>query len=590
MSDLMKGSEYLVKAADAADVFTPEDFDEEQRQMRDTTKELVDNEILPKVDEIDSPNFALSQEILTQCGELGLLMTDAPEEYGGLALDKVTSMLIAEEIAHTGSFSVTFTAHTGIGTLPLIYYGTHDQKEKYLEKLITGEWPAAYCLTEPGSGSDAIGVDSTAVLSDDKTHYVLNGTKQFITNGSFAKLFTVFVKIDKEHFTAFLVEKDFEGVTVGAEEKKLGIKGSSTTQIIMDNVKVPVENLLGEIGKGHHIAFNVLNVGRLKLGVCVNGAAKEVLKQTIPYSKERKQFGLPISKFGAIQEKYADRVVDLYAAESLTYRISGDMDRAIGALDNSSDDYYEVMLKHVADYAAECAIAKVYCSDSLREMTDESVQIYGGYGFTQDYPAERFYRDERINRIFEGTNEINRLLIPDGILKKAMKGQLPLQAEAMKAIEALMSPSFDMPGDELYATEKRVIANAKQIFLVVSGAAVQKFMMDLAKQQELLLAIADVAIQIYALESAVLRAEKNHPKVSEPKQKLFDALVTVVTFNSLERISTAAKRGAFFCEEGDTLTMLLSGIRRYSKYDATGLLASKKLIAAATLEAEKYPL
>ncbi len=381
MAELIKGSEFLIRPVEPKEIFTPEDFDDEQRQIRDTTRELVEKEILPQVAEIDSPNFALSVKLLAQCGDLGLLMTDAAEEDGGLDLSKTTSMLVAEEIAHTGAFSVSFTAHTGIGTLPLVYYGTKAQKDKYLHKLITGEWPAAYCLTEPGSGSDALDVATTATLEGD--HYVLNGTKQFITNGGFAKLFTVFAKINKEHFP---------GVSIGQEEKKLGIKGSSTTQVILDQVKVPKENLLGEVGKGHYIAFNILNVGRLKLGACVNGAAKEVIRQTAPYAKERKQFKQPIANFGAIQEKFANMTADLFAAESLVYRIAGDIDNQIGTLAKGPHYYAEVQ-KVIAGFAAECSVSKVYCSEVLAEVVDECLQVFGGYGFTAEYPAERFYRD-----------------------------------------------------------------------------------------------------------------------------------------------------------------------------------------------------
>ena len=584
----VKGSEYLVREVQPEEVFTPEDFNDEQKQIRDTTRELVENEILPRVEEIDEPNFELVQELLLKAGELGLLMMDASEEEGGLGLDKSTAMLAAEELAHTGSFSVTYAAHTGIGTLPLIYYGSKELKEKYLEKMMSGEWPAAFCLTEPGSGSDAMTLDTTATTDGDS--YIINGTKQFITNGGFAKILTVFAKLDKEHFTAFLVERDTPGVSIGPEENKMGIKGSSTTQVIFDDVKIPKGNLLGEAGKGHYVALNVLNVGRLKLGACVNGAAKEVLKTSVGYANERKQFGHVISDFGAIQEKLADRTADLFASESLIYRISGDMDTELAEVPKD-ENYYKNYQKAVADFNAECAIAKVYCSECLADMVDEGVQIYGGYGFVKEYPAERFYRDERINRLFEGTNEINRLLFPDAVLKKSLKGELPLQKEAMKAFEGLMSPSFDLPDeDDPFGVEKQVIKNIKQTFLVLSGAAVQKYQMALAKEEEMLMAIADVGIYIYAIESAVLRAAKNYAKASEKKKELYKALVKVAVFNNLETLSSAAKKAAFFIEEGDNLTMILSGVRRYSKYDASGLLQAKRTIAKAVIDAEKYPI
>jgi alkylation response protein AidB-like acyl-CoA dehydrogenase len=586
---LLKGGEYLIADSQPEDVFTPEDFSDEQRQFGDTTEQFVTNELVPRIEEIDNQNFDIVVEGMRKCGELGLLMMDAPEEYGGLDLDKASSMLVAERIAISGSFSVAYSAHTGIGTLPLIYYGTHEQKEKYLEKLITGEWCSAYCLTEPGSGSDALGAQASAVLSEDGSNYVLNGTKQYITNGGFAQLFTVFAKIDKEHFTAFLIERDFEGLSVGPEEKKMGIKGSSTTPVILDNCKVPVENVLGEVGKGHKIAFNVLNVGRFKLGAAVTGAAKAALETGIKYGNERVQFKKKISSFGAIKEKIADLTADIYAAESLIYRLAGLLDDKLATIEKGTDDYYVQYQKGIEDYAAECGISKVFCSEVLARTVDEVVQIHGGYGFVSDYPAERYYRDERINRIFEGTNEINRLLIPGMILRKAMKGELPLQAEAMKAFEALMTPSFEELDDSLpFAAEKALITNLKTLFLILAGTGVQKFMDKIADEQEILMAAADIAIQIFALESAVLRGEKVLSSYSERRQELLKAAIKIFAFRAAETAGSAARKGAFYIEEGDTLTMILSGVRRFSKYDATGLLAAKRLVADAASEDEKY--
>lgn len=586
---IVNGGEYLIVETPCEDVFTPEDFTDEQRQMGETTEQFVANEIVPHIEEIDKQNFDLVVEGMKKCGELGLLMMDAPEEYGGLELDKASTMLVSEKISFGGSFSVAYSAHSGIGTLPLVYYGTAEQKDKYLEKITSGEWCAAYCLTEPGSGSDALGAQATAVLSEDGKHYILNGTKQFITNGGFAELFTVFAKIDKEHFTAFLVEKSFEGLIVGAEEKKLGIKGSSTTQIILDNCKVPVENLLGEKGKGHKIAFNVLNIGRFKLGAGVTGASKMALAEGIKYANERKQFNTPISQFGAISQKVADLTAYIFASESLVYRLAGLLDDKIATIEKGIDNYYAEYLKGIEEYASECGISKVFCSEVLAKTVDEVVQIHGGYGFVADYPAERYYRDERINRIFEGTNEINRLLIPGMILRKAMKGELPLQAEAMKAFESLMTPSFEELDESiLFVKEKALIKNLKTLFLILSGAGVQKFMDKLANEQEILMAAADIAIQIFALESTVLRAEKSFGKVSETKQELLNAAVKIFAFEATENAGRAARQGAFFIEEGDTLTMILSGIRRFAKYDATGLLAAKRTLAKAACEAEKY--
>jgi len=585
---LLKGGEYLIKNTDAEDVFTPEDFNDEQKQIAETTEQFVTNEIVPNIEEIDNQNFDIVIEGMKKCGELGLLMIDAPEEYGGLELDKATSMLVAEKLAPGGSFLVAYAAHTGIGMLPLIYYGTKEQKDKYLEKLMTGEMLAAYCLTEPGSGSDALGAKTSAVLSDDGEYYLLNGTKQWITNAGFADLFTVFAKVDKEHFTAFLVERDFEGVSFGAEEKKMGIKGSSTRQVNFDNAKVPVGNVLGEIGKGHKIAFNVLNVGRFKLAAATTGACKDSLGEAVRYANERKQFGTEISNFGAIKEKLARMTAETFASESLVYRLAGLLDDKIAHIDKGVENYYEEYQKAIEEYAVECGISKVFCSEVLAYVVDETVQIFGGYGFSQEYPAERFYRDERINRIFEGTNEINRLLTPGILLKKTMKGELPLQKEAMKAMESLMTPSLEEPEDGLFAKELKIVDDLKTVFLVTAGAAVQKHMEKMKDEQEILMAMADVAIGIFAIESTVLRALKIYEKSNDRKKKLLEAAVNVFLFHEVEDITRAAKKAAYFVEEGDNLTMLLSGIRRFTKYDAAGLLENQRLLADAVIDAEKY--
>ncbi|AMV70845.1 acyl-CoA dehydrogenase family protein [Desulfuromonas carbonis] len=585
----LQGSEYLVKQSLAEEVFTPEDFSDEQRQIAETTTEFIENEVVPHLEEIDSGRFDLVVQGMKKAGELGLLMIDGPEEYGGLELDKVTSMLAAEKIAPSGSFSVAYACHTGIATLPLVYYGTPAQKAQYLEKILTGEWLGAYCLTEPGSGSDALGARASATLSEDGKYYILNGTKQFITNGSFADLYTVFAQVDKTKFTAFLVERSFEGLVVGNEEKKLGIKGSSTTQIILDNCKVPVANLLGEIGKGHKIAFNVLNVGRLKLGAAVLGAGKGAMAVGIKYANERKQFNTPIAQFGAIGEKVADMQAGLFASESMIYRLSGMIDNQLLTIPKGGADYYEHYQKAIEDYSVECAIIKVFCSEVLATVVDEVVQIHGGYGFTAEYPAERFYRDERINRIFEGTNEINRLLIPAMILRKSLKGELPLQKEAMKAFESLMTPSFEeLDASDPYAAEKLLVQNLKTLFLILAGAAVQKHGEQLQHEQEMLLAAADLAIEIFAIESSLLRVEKIAGQASAEKRGLLQAVLKSIAFHGAERAATAAKRGAFYIEEGDTLTMILSGVRRFTRYDAAGLLPAKRLLAAAANESEKY--
>ena len=587
---LFKGAEYLVTDATKDDVFTPEDFTEEQRAIADTVDQFVEEEIAPVRDRLEHQEAGVAVALMRKAGDAGLLMIDAPEAYGGLALDKATSMLAAERMGAGGSFSVAYAAHTGIGTLPLVYYGTDAQKDRYLGKLLTGEWSAAYCLTEPEAGSDALGGRATATLTPDGKHYLLDGTKQFITNGSFADLFTVFARVDRKHFTAFLVERTTPGVTVGPEEKKLGIKGSSTTSVIFEGAKVSVENVLGEIGKGHKIAFNVLNVGRFKLGAAVTGAAKHAFKAGAAYANARKQFGVPIARFGAIQEKLADLTAGIFASESIVYRLAGLIDDRLATIPKDTSGYYESYQQGIEEYAIECAIAKVFCSEVLADVVDEVVQIHGGYGFIQEYPAEQYYRDERINRIFEGTNEINRLLVPGTILRRALKGELPLQREAMKAMEALTTPSPDELDPALpFAAERAVLGGLKRTFLVVAGAAVQRHREALKDEQEALLALADVAIQIFAMESVLLRAERISPRLPESRRANVAAAVKAHTFGAVEKIATAARRAAFYVAEGDTLTVLLGGIRRFTKYDATGLLEAKRRLAAAALEAERYP-
>jgi len=592
MARLFKGAEYLFTDATAADVFTPEDVTEEQRQIAKTTESFVAEEVMPVYDRLEHQEPGLARKLMRKAGEAGLLMIDVPETYGGLELDKVTSMLAADRMGAGGAFSVSYSAHTGIGTLPLVYYGTAAQKDRYLPRIASGEWVAAYCLTEPGAGSDAMGGTTAAVLSPDGKHYLLEGTKQFITNGGFADLFTVFAKIDRKHFTAFLVERTFEGVTIGPEEKKLGIKGSSTTQVILEGAKVPVENVLGEIGKGHKIAFNVLNVGRYKLGAAVNGASRKTLGVGAAYANQRKQFGVPISSFGAIREKLADRTADFFASEALVFRLAGMIDDRLATIPKDASRYYETYQAAIEEYAIECAIAKVFCSEVLADVVDDVVQIHGGYGFTQEYPAERFYRDERINRIFEGTNEINRILVPATVFRRAMKGELPLQKEALRAAEAIEATRAHGPGVAAagpFGPEKTAVRRLKEVFLVLAGAAAGRFGDGLKDEQEVLLALADVAIQVFAAESALLRAEKTAPGRSEAGRALAAAAVKVHTFSACEKVGTAARRAAFYVGDGAAATALLRGIDRLTGYDASGLLAAKRALARAGLDGERYP-
>ncbi len=586
---LFKGAEYLISDISGADVFTPEDFTDEQKQIAETTEQFVEKEVLPRFEEIEQQKFSINVELMKKAGDLGLLMLDAPKEYGGLELDKVTNMLMTEKISGAASFSVTFSAHTGIGTLPLVYYGTKEQKEKYLPKIISGEWVSAYCLTEPGSGSDALGAKTTAELSSDGKYYTLNGTKQFISNGGFANIFTIFAKTGKDKLSAFLVERTTPGLSAGQEEKKMGIKGSSTTQIVLENVKVPAENLLGEEGKGHKIAFNVLNIGRLKLGAGVTGAAKIALAEGIKYANQRKQFGSLISKFGAIKEKIADMTAEIFASESLVYRLAGMIDDKLAPIEKDTPDYYKVYQKGIEEYAIECAISKVFCSDALAFVVDEVFQIYGGYGFIQDYPAERFYRDERINRIFEGTNEINRMLVCGTIMSRGVKGDIPLKDEVSKAADFLKDPASALPAcSGPLAAEKTLLAGLKKLFLALSGAAMRKFLFSIKDEQEVLIALSDIAINIFAIESAVLRAEKILPALSGDRKTAVLAAVRIFSFNASEKAASAARRSANYIKDGKDLAQLLAAIARYGAYNAEGLLKAKRKLAEAAIEAEKY--
>ena len=569
------GLGYLLGDARCEQTFTPEEFSEDQRQMAAVAEELAREEILPQLKAIDGQDFEKVVSLLRKCGELGLLGVDVPESYGGMALDKATSALIAEKIGPTGSFAVAYMAHTGIGTLPLVYYGTPEQKEKYLPGLVSGEIPAAYCLTEPGAGSDALGARTMATRTADGAHFALEGTKQFITNGSFAGLYTVFARADRDRFTGFLVERGTPGLTVGPEEKKLGIKGSSTTQIILENAQVPAGNVLGEIGKGHKIAFNVLNVGRFKLAALALGAAKAAFAEAVKYANARKQFGTPIASFGAIREKLADMAAAIYAAESVVYRIAGLIDARLAATPVEGPDHQAVVQRAIEEYAAECAIAKVYCSEALAEVADEGLQIHGGYGYTQEYEAERYYRDERINRIFEGTNEINRLLVPATLLRRA---QSPLRDAVARARDALGTPpAHGTP------PERAALAGMKTAFLATLGAAVDRFGAAIKDQQEVLLPLADVAIQIFAAESAILRAEK-------AKAGLSQAAAKVAAFRAVEIAAAAARKAIWMTGDDAGSAALAEQVARITQMNGSGLREARGQLAAASIEQEQFPV
>jgi len=558
------------------EIYCPEDFDDTIKTLAEITRTFVERDVLPVLDRMDQGELELNVPLIQKLGELGPLGAEVPEEYGGLDLPKVVGAVITEEMAPTGGFAVTYGAHTGIGTLPLVYWGTEEQKQKYLPKLASGEWIAAYALSEPGSGSDALGARTRATLSPDGRHYLLNGTKQFISNSGFANLFTVFAKVDGEHFTAFLVERDFPGVSLGPEEKKMGIKASSTRQLILQNAQVPVENVLGEIGKGHRIAFNILNFGRYKLGAGGVGAAKHALALSATYAKERRQFGRPIASFGAIQQKLAEMATRTYVTESAVYRTVGLIDEAIAGKTGT-----DAILAGIQEYAVECSILKVLGTETMDYAVDEGVQIHGGYGFLQDYPIERAYRDSRVQRIFEGTNEINRLLIPEMLFRRALKGELPLTEAAARLQEELLEPDFDEP-EGPWAREEAQVANLKKLALMIAGLAVQKFGTAIEEEQEVLLTIGDLLIDTYAAESGVVRARKTGVPLWGDMARLY---LDAVLGKALLAATGVLPRVA----DGDDLTMCLSVARRLTRREPFDRIGVQREVAAAVLAAGGYP-
>ena len=585
---MKKGGAFLIEEVTADQLFTPEDFTDEHKMIAKTTEDYILGDVLPYIDEIEEHNFDHSVRLLKKAGELGLLGADVPEEYGGLGLDKISSALITEKFSRAGSFSLSYGAHVGIGTLPIVFFGTEEQKKKYLPSLATGEKFAAYALTEPGSGSDALGAKTTAVLNEAGTHYILNGEKQWITNSAFADIFIVYAKIDGEHFSAFIVEKDYSGVSTGPEEKKMGIKGSSTRTLILDQVQVPKENLLGEPGKGHVIAFNILNIGRYKLAVGTIGASKRVIELSASYANQRQQFKTPISKFSLIGEKIANMSVKLYAMESSVYRTVGLFEDKMGTLSEEEQKDGRQVAKSIAEYAIECSLNKVFGSETLDYIVDEGVQIHGGYGFMQEYEVERAYRDSRINRIFEGTNEINRLIVPGTYLKKAMKGELPLFEKAKALQEELMMLMPEEPGDGVLEQEKYLLRNAKKIALMIAGLAAQKYGKALDQEQEILVNIADIVSQVYAMEAAILRTEKAIKATGEDKnaQKiLYTQIFAQVAFQEIE---SHAKESLIAMESGDSLRMMLSALRKLTRFTPVNVIEKKRQAAKGVFEAEKY--
>ena len=591
MATTIQGGEWIIKEVKSEDVFIPEEFNEEQLMVRDMCSQFLDTEVLPVVERMDKLEPGLMPGLLEKAGEQGLLGVSVPEQYGGMGKDFITSTIVAEYLGGGYSFSVANAAHTGIGTLPILYFGTEAQRAKYVPKLASGEFKGSYGLTEPNSGSDALSAKTTAKLSADGKHYILNGQKCWITNGGFADIYTVFAKIDGEQFTAFIVERGTEGFTQGPEEHKMGIKGSSTVQLYFQDCKVPVENVLGEIGRGHIIAFNILNIGRLKLGAATIGGARRALSTTVKYAKAREQFKLPIVKFGAIRHKLAEMALQLWVGEAALYRVAKNIDEKEHELLAAGKDLSAALLGGAEEYAIECAILKVFGSEVLDFVVDEGVQIHGGNGYSDEYEISKAYRDSRINRIYEGTNEINRLLTVDMVLKRAMKGQLDLMGPAMNVQKELMSiPDFGDQDDAPFAKEHKAIANFKKCILMVAGAAVQKLMMTLSKEQEILMNIADMSIITYHAESALLRLEKLSKTKSEAELAVQTAIVKTYIYDAADAINKAGKDALNSFADGDELRMMHIGLKRFTKVDPYNTKEARRTICAQLVADDGYKL
>jgi alkylation response protein AidB-like acyl-CoA dehydrogenase len=595
-STKISGGSFLLEERRPEEVFTPEDFTEQHQLIGQTAEEFAVNEILPNAEKIEHKDFSISRALVKKAGELGLSAVEIPEAYGGLEMDKVTAAVIADHIAKYAGFATTWGAHSGIGLLPLVYFGTEEQKKKYLPRLAAGEIVGAYALSEASSGSDALNCRTRAQLTADGRHYVLNGEKMWITNAGFADLFTVFAKVDGDKFSAFLVEKTFPGISIGGEEHKLGIRGSSTCPVILNDCQVPAENLLGEIGKGHVIAFNILNVGRFKLGAMCVGGGRVSLENAIAYAKQRKAFGKVIADFGLVREKLANMATLLYVGESLVYRTVGMMDVALNEVDKAGADAARETRKAIEEYAVECSIIKVWASEMVDYVVDETLQIYGGYGFVEEYPAERAYRDARINRIFEGTNEINRLIITGFLLKRAMTGQLPLTAAIKNLMDEVLSgPSASEEFEGALADERKLVAQAKKLGLFAAGAATQKYMQAIQDQQEIMGAIADMTIETYAMETAVLRAQKIAESGSSSSQSEAAAafpisMTRVYLTQAFEKVESAARKVIAAVAEGDMLRTQLAILRRLSKHEPFNTIELRQQIAQRVIERGKYTL
>jgi alkylation response protein AidB-like acyl-CoA dehydrogenase len=584
---IVKGGSFLIEETSPENIFTPGDLNEEHRMIADTTRQFMDAEVVPRINELENKDWKLARELVKQAADLGLVGANIPEEYGGLGLDQTSGALIAENLGRSASFATTLGAQSGIGLLPIVYFGTDAAKQNYLPRIAAGELITAYALTEASSGSDAMAAKATAKLSDDGAHYVLNGEKMFITNGGFADIFIVFAKVNGDKFTAFIVERQ-EGCKPGAEEHKMGIKGSSTTPLILADAMAPVENLLGEVGKGHKIAFNILNIGRFKLGAMCLGGMKLALHESIRYANERQQFGKSISSFGAIKSKLGEMAIRTWVGEAMIFRTLGMIESGLGAVEDSKD--MDARLRAIEEYAAECSIIKVALSEYCDYLTDEMVQIFGGYGYSADYPAERAYRDTRINRIFEGTNEINRMLIPGRLMKAALSGRLALLPAAQALMDEILSPSmasFELD-ESLLATEQKLAQNAKKVALMTLGTAAQKYMMGLSEQQEILIGVADIIMDAYAMESAILRTLKMAASQNEEGVARYVDMTRVFCNDAVERIEATAKNTLAAMSEGDELRTLLAALRRFTKMTPMNTVAARQRIANAMIEANRY--
>ncbi|MBI2884535.1 MAG: acyl-CoA dehydrogenase family protein [Candidatus Methylomirabilis oxyfera] len=588
--EFMAGGSFLIRDTPAQEIFTPEDLSEEQQMMRKLTQEFIEAEIKPQAERIEHQDWELTLRLFKKAGEIGLLSVDIPTKYGGLGLDLITSTVIAEQMSEGGSFAISLLDHSGIGSLPIAWFGNTEQKARYLPLLATGAKVGSYALTEPGSGSDALSAKTKAVLSPDGTFYTLNGTKQFITNAGFADLYITYAKVDGDKFTAFIIDKDTPGVTLGPEEKKMGIKGTSTRSVVLENARVPVENLLYEIGRGHKVAFDLLNIGRLKLGAGCLGLCKLALREAVRYAKQRTQFGQSIASFGLIQKKLAEMAIRTYATESMLYRTAGLIERVVSRIDQDDERAGLETAKGVEEYAVECSINKVYASEALDYVADETVQIFGGYGYIADFPAERIYRDARINRLFEGTNEINRLLIPTTLFRRALQGRLPLFTAAQKLVGDLLSYSSSQEegyGGPLHE-QIRLLQSAKKIALMVAGAAAQKYREHLQDEQEILGILSDLTIELFAIESALLRALKSVERDGEGAAESKSDMVKVYINDAFARIELLAKEGLAAMEEGDTLWTQLSALKKLTRYTPVNTTHLRRTIAGRIIEAEEY--